>query len=674
MSTMTHLKHVHIDTASGFTSDGIKCLFSLPQLERLELKGSVVTDSTLEGIGAASSTLKLLYLNRTKVTDAGLPHLTSLPSLKTLILYECEGVTSAGMVHVGKLTSLEELYLNRSRVRDEGLQYLAPLTNLTMLLLPEKITDAGMEHVQHLSGLQWLEFFDSFVSGKGVQLLKGLLHLKQVRLESGSMLFSMRGDNEDAESPSEHQAGTDGVVLAMMMRLRALEGQLEETRRGLEEAERRRAEETLLTKGEMLTVKGELVTVRGELVATRGELVTGVLATVKGELEAIKGEILTVKGELATKTLATTGGELVTVKGELETSNVELVTVKGELATREELVTEEGESEATKVQLATLNGELETVKGGLKEATRELAEQKECLQKVETEKLALEEKVKELKEKAVKWDEAAALICPAPKNVEFDVEEELKKSEGSRKLFWQRVHTATTKATLDLKVLSDLSDAFLTHVATMTHLKHVHIDLSAGLTSEGIKCLYSLPQLESLELKGSVVTNSTLAGIGRVRALKFLYLNRTDVSDSGLLHLTCLPYLETLILYFCDGVTCAGMVHVGRMSSLEELYLLGTGVKDEGLRFLTPLKRLRMLILPNTITDAGVEYIQHLTALECLDFSRSEATNKSVGFLQKLTRLTQIKADSDRFQRLLKAYLPGVKVGSELPPSVILGD
>ncbi|CAI5996630.1 unnamed protein product [Closterium sp. NIES-64] len=53
----------------------------------------------------------------------------------------------------------------------------------------------------------------------------------------------MRGDNEAVGSFSGHQAGTDGLVLVMEMRLRALEGQLEETRRGLEEAERRRAEE-----------------------------------------------------------------------------------------------------------------------------------------------------------------------------------------------------------------------------------------------------------------------------------------------------------------------------------------------------------------------------------------------------------------------------------------------
>ncbi|CAI7855964.1 unnamed protein product [Closterium sp. NIES-54] len=140
---MTHLKHVHMDSSSGVTSQGIKCLYSLPHLESLELKGRGITDCTLEGIGAASSTLKFLYLNQAAVTDAGLPHLASLTSLKTLILYKCEGVTCAGMVLAGRLTSLEELYLFGSGVKDHGLQFLVRAGSASLHLL--RTTLAGVE-------------------------------------------------------------------------------------------------------------------------------------------------------------------------------------------------------------------------------------------------------------------------------------------------------------------------------------------------------------------------------------------------------------------------------------------------------------------------------------------------------------------------------------------------
>ncbi|CAI5475340.1 unnamed protein product [Closterium sp. Yama58-4] len=400
------------------------------------------------------------------------------------------------------------------------------------------------------------------------------------------------------------------------------ERQLEETRRGLEEAERRRAEELILVNREVLTVRGELVAVKGELVTVRGELATarGELAPVKGELEIMKGEVVTLRRELATAK-----GELAPVKGLLEIMKDQLVTLRGELV--------------------TTRGELVTAKGGLMEPKREVAFQ-DSLQKVEKGKSAFEVEVKKLR-KGVGSNEAAALQCTAPKHPD---------------------------PTLDLKGSSGLSDTFLRHVSSMTHLKHVRIDASAGFTSQGIKCLYTLPQLECLELKGALVTNSTLDGIGRVRSLKFLFLNRTHVTDSGLPHLTCLTSLKTLIFYKCKRVTCAGIVHVGRMTSLEELYLYGSGVKDKGLGFLAPLTRLRMLILPDTTTDAGLESIQYLSALEWLNFTNSEATEKGVKLLGRLPRLKQIRSFDFSFQTLLRTSLPGVKVSSDLLPGAIYGD
>ncbi|CAI5512599.1 unnamed protein product [Closterium sp. Naga37s-1] len=152
-------------------------------------------------------------------------------------------------------------------------------------------------------------------------------------------------------------SGTDGAGEAMEMRLRALEGQPEETRRGLEDAEKSKAAELMLVKGELLTVRGELVTVRGELLTARGEL-----ATVKVGLDALKGTLL--------------------------------------------------------------------------ETKTELGEKKECLQKAENEKLALDKEVRELRG-GVSMDEAAEMTCPAPKQVEFDVEEELRMRQGVHRTVWQ---------------------------------------------------------------------------------------------------------------------------------------------------------------------------------------------------------------------------------------------
>ncbi|CAI5522029.1 unnamed protein product [Closterium sp. Naga37s-1] len=116
--------------------------------------------------------------------------------------------------------------------------------------------------------------------------------------------------------------------------------------------------------------------------------------------------------------------ELVQVKGELLTVRGEVVTVRGGLLT-------------TRGELATMKGELDLLKGTLLETRKDLAEQKECLQKVETEKLASEEEeVKELGKGMISND-AAAVPSPALKHVEFDVEEELRMRQGAYKTVWQ---------------------------------------------------------------------------------------------------------------------------------------------------------------------------------------------------------------------------------------------
>ncbi|CAI5484301.1 unnamed protein product [Closterium sp. Yama58-4] len=328
------------------------------------------------------------------------------------------------------------------------------------------------------------------------------------------------------EVSAPHEA-SDGAKEAMEMRLRALEGQVEETRRGLEEAERIRAAELVLVKGELLTVRGELVTVRGELLTTRGEL-----ATVKGELDALKGTLLGPR--------------------------------------------------------------------------KEFAEKRECLQA----KLALEEEMKELR-KGVSLDEAAAMPCPTPKHVEFDVEEELRMRQGIHRMVWQRFHATTI---LDLTGLPYLSDAILGHVSTMTHLKRITLDGLTPFSPEGIKHLY-MKQLESLELTSHAITDSCLEGIGAARSLKSLYLNGTRVTDAGLQHLA-------------------------------------------------PLSRLQVLVLPSMITDTGLEHIQCLTALEGLDISNSIVTEKGVALLKGLPRLRQIRAEGRGLHALVLSNLPGVELVS----------
>ncbi|CAI5464699.1 unnamed protein product [Closterium sp. Yama58-4] len=181
ISTMQHLQSIGLDGSSGFTAEGIKQLYRLPQLRGLDMRNTPISDDALHGIGVLSSTLHILSLVGTTVTDAALHHVAALSSLTLLDLVGCRGVTSAGMVHVGKLGHLEDLHLGSTGVKDDGLRHLLSLTKLKILAVPPGVTDAGMELVAQLSELERLDLWDSTVTQKGVGKLMGLPHLMRIR-------------------------------------------------------------------------------------------------------------------------------------------------------------------------------------------------------------------------------------------------------------------------------------------------------------------------------------------------------------------------------------------------------------------------------------------------------------------------------------------------------------
>ncbi|CAI5460711.1 unnamed protein product [Closterium sp. Yama58-4] len=181
VSAMTHLKSIDLDKSSGFSAEGVKHLYRLPQKKRLSLMKTAVFDSHLEGIGAASS-LERLYLSCTKVTDSGLQQLTGL-ALKTLELNGCQGVTAAGMAHVGKLRGLESLFLGNLTTKGDGLEHLSSLTNLKLLVLPSGAAGKGLEHVRHLTALQKLDMTGSRVADGGVPWLSNLPSLTHIRTD-----------------------------------------------------------------------------------------------------------------------------------------------------------------------------------------------------------------------------------------------------------------------------------------------------------------------------------------------------------------------------------------------------------------------------------------------------------------------------------------------------------
>jgi hypothetical protein len=76
------------------------------------------------------------------------------------------------------------------------------------------------------------------------------------------------------------------------------------------------------------------------------------------------------------------------------------------------------------------------------------------------------------------------------------------------------------------------------------------------------------------------------------------------------------------------------LAEIGKRTSIERLYLDGTQITDSGLRELAPLKNLHELSLINTpITDAGLKHLANLPGLEKLSVHGTQVTSRGIAEL-----------------------------------------
>ena len=113
----------------------LRLLGDLPELRRLDLAQTVVTDRGLDVIARRYPTIRDLDLSATAITDAGLVPLAALPSLHSLTLVD-SAVTDDGLSTLGGIAGLEILNLRGTAVGGRGLHHLAGLPRLRLLSLP----------------------------------------------------------------------------------------------------------------------------------------------------------------------------------------------------------------------------------------------------------------------------------------------------------------------------------------------------------------------------------------------------------------------------------------------------------------------------------------------------------------------------------------------------------
>lgn len=148
---------IQIVDATACTARGFAALKTLPNLRRLKLNRSGVSDKELAEI-ATLKELRVLIIPESQVTDKGAADLEKLTRLETLDLSDNRQLTDKAMAHVKTLLRLENLFLTKTGLTDKGLGELKTLEALRdMTAAGTKVTaKAAEEFAEEMPNLRQL--------------------------------------------------------------------------------------------------------------------------------------------------------------------------------------------------------------------------------------------------------------------------------------------------------------------------------------------------------------------------------------------------------------------------------------------------------------------------------------------------------------------------------------
>ena len=175
------------------TDSDLRQLASMPKLELLDLSLTRITDHGLKLMRDLKGVRELNLYFAENVTDEGIAALKGWKNLRRLNLRGTK-ITDTTLEHLAGLSSLESLDVGFAQVTDNGLERLGALENLKELTIGgNKLTDVGLEALRQLQSLQSLDlggqqrtdsglWFVS-ISERGAETLLAMKNLRSLRVE-----------------------------------------------------------------------------------------------------------------------------------------------------------------------------------------------------------------------------------------------------------------------------------------------------------------------------------------------------------------------------------------------------------------------------------------------------------------------------------------------------------
>jgi endonuclease YncB( thermonuclease family) len=188
---------------------------------------------------------------------------------------------------------------------------------------------------------------------------------------------------------------------------------------------------------------------------------------------------------------------------------------------------------------------------------------------------------------------------------------------------------------LDLPSASKVTDAGLKHLAGLGRMVELNVNWTGVSAAGVIRLVKGRMMMERLEIAGVPFHDEDLAALRGVPDLRTLSLRRTLITNEGLAQLKRFEKLRTLSL-MNTGVGDAGLEHLASLSALEDLDLDRTAITDAGLAHLKGLSNLRRLQVAHTaVTDAGLKHLENLPNLRELNVAGTNVTKEAADKLRR---------------------------------------
>lgn len=162
------IEELNLYFAEQISDEGAAVVKNWKQLRGINLRGTRITDSTLEFL-AGVPTLEWLDIGWAQITDTGLDHLVSLTNLRRLTMGGNK-LTDTSLQFLRQMPQMEYLDVGGTQRTDSGLWSLL-------------LTDAGVQAIATVAELRELRLGGTAITGRGLELLKPLAKLERLNLQ-----------------------------------------------------------------------------------------------------------------------------------------------------------------------------------------------------------------------------------------------------------------------------------------------------------------------------------------------------------------------------------------------------------------------------------------------------------------------------------------------------------